>query len=101
LRAVDWRPIGASESASPGGSATVDRGGTLFYIMVWFAGVVISWPMAHFVFRCPATSLNVQHQLDGDPDISENEYEGIVCPDCTRLHFINQKTGKLLGEAKK
>jgi hypothetical protein len=31
--------------------------------------------MAHFVFRCPATSLNVQHQLDGDPDISENEYE--------------------------
>jgi hypothetical protein len=57
--------------------------------------------MAHFVFRCPATSLNVQYQLDGDPDISENEYEGIVCPDCTRLHFINQKTGKLLGEAKK
>jgi hypothetical protein len=49
----------------------------------------------------PATSLNVQHQLDGDPDISENEYEGIVCPACTRLHFINRKTGKLLGEAKK
>jgi len=57
--------------------------------------------MAHFVFRCPATSLNVQHQLDGDPDISENEYEGITCLACTRLHFINRKTGKLLGEAKK
>jgi hypothetical protein len=54
--------------------------------------------MAHFIFRCPATSLNVQHQLDGDPDISENEYEGIVCPASTRLHFINRKTGKLLGE---
>jgi hypothetical protein len=56
--------------------------------------------MAHFIFRCPAIGVNVQHQLDGDPDISENEYEGIICPACTRLHLINRKTRKLLGEAK-
>jgi hypothetical protein len=54
--------------------------------------------MAHFIFRCPATSLNVQHQTDDDPDISENEYEGIMCPACTNMHLLNRKTGKLLGQ---
>jgi hypothetical protein len=54
--------------------------------------------MANFVFRCPATGLNVQHQLDDDPDISENEHEGIICPACTRLHLLNRKTGKVLGQ---
>jgi hypothetical protein len=77
------------------------RGRTLRYIMVCFAGPSYPAPMAHFVFRCPATSLNVEHQSDGDPDISENEYEGIICPACNRLHFINRKNGRLLGEAKK
>jgi hypothetical protein len=44
------------------------------------------------------TSLNVQHQLDDDPNISENEYQGTICPACTRMHFINRKTGKVLGQ---
>jgi len=54
--------------------------------------------MANFVFRCTATGLNVQHQLDDDPDISENEYEAITCLACTKLHFLNRKTGKILGQ---
>jgi hypothetical protein len=54
--------------------------------------------MAHFIFRCPATSLNVQHQTDDDPDISENEYVGVMCAACTNMHLLNRKTGKLLGE---
>jgi hypothetical protein len=54
--------------------------------------------MANFVFRCPATGLNVQHQLDEDPDISENEYEAITCLACARLHLLNRKTGKVLGQ---
>jgi hypothetical protein len=54
--------------------------------------------MAYFVFRCPATGLNVQHQLDDDPDISENEYEAITCLACTGLHLLNRKTGRLLGQ---
>jgi hypothetical protein len=54
--------------------------------------------MANFVFRCPATGLKVQHQLDDDPDISENEYEAITCLACTRLHLLNRKTGKVLGQ---
>jgi hypothetical protein len=53
--------------------------------------------MAHFVFTCPATSMNVQHFLEDDQDVPDNEYEGIACPACTKLHFVNRKTGKLLG----
>jgi len=53
--------------------------------------------MANFVFRCPATGFNVQHRLDDDPDVSENEYEAIACPACTSIHLVNRKTGKLLG----
>ena len=49
-----------------------------------------------FLFTCPATGFNVQHQLDDDPDMSENEYEAIGCPACTRIHLVNRKTGKLL-----
>jgi hypothetical protein len=54
--------------------------------------------MANFVFRCPATGFNVQHQMDDDPDVSENVYETITCPACTKLHFLSRKTGKLLGQ---
>jgi hypothetical protein len=54
--------------------------------------------MGHFVFRCPATGFKVQHQLDDDPDVSENEYGAIICPACTRIHLVNRKTGKLLGQ---
>jgi hypothetical protein len=39
--------------------------------------------MSHVLFTCPATGMNVQHRLDDDPDIPENEYEAIVCPACT------------------
>ena len=54
--------------------------------------------MANFIFRCPASGLNVQHQVHDDPDIAENEYEGIMCPACTKMHLLNRKTGKLLGQ---
>jgi hypothetical protein len=53
--------------------------------------------MKNVVFRCPATGLNVQHQLDDDPDIPDTEYETITCPACVKLHFINRRTGKLMG----
>jgi hypothetical protein len=46
--------------------------------------------MAHFIFRCPATILNVQHQLDDDRDISENEYEGHL-PSLHRAAFHQPK----------
>ena len=56
--------------------------------------------MAHFVFTCPATLMNVQHLLEDDQGAPDNEYEGIACPACAKLHLVNRKTGKLLGEDK-
>jgi hypothetical protein len=54
--------------------------------------------MSAFVFNCPITSLNVQHWMDDDDDATENVFQGFICPACTRLHFINRASGKLLGE---
>jgi len=64
--------------------------------MVQHREAVISFTMEPFVFICPVTSMNVQHWLDDDAP--ENEYEGIVCPACIRLHFLNRKTGELLSQ---
>jgi hypothetical protein len=42
----------------------------------------------------------VQHRLDDDDDddMPDNEYQVVACPACTKIHLINRKTGKLLGE---
>jgi hypothetical protein len=55
--------------------------------------------MANFIFRCPDTSFNVQCQIkdDGD-DGGRDVYEAVRCLACDQLHFINRKTGRLLGE---
>jgi hypothetical protein len=49
-----------------------------------------------FIFKCPITDQNVQFRLEA-ADARETEFEGVTCPACTRLHFVNRKTGKLLG----
>ena len=61
--------------------------------------------MAHILFRCPHTGLNVQHWLDEDaappPQEKNSRYEAIMCPACGKLHFVNRSTGKTLGESRK
>jgi hypothetical protein len=53
----------------------------------------------NLVFKCPRTGMNVQHWLDeAATGESVCTYETIVCKACTRLHFINRQTRKLLGE---
>jgi hypothetical protein len=54
--------------------------------------------MAQIIFRCPYTSMNVQHWLADDSTSHDGTYEPVKCPACTRLHFIHRSTGKLLGE---
>jgi hypothetical protein len=50
------------------------------------------------VFQCPYTGLNVQHELDDASAHDEKSlYDPVVCPACTRLHFVNRSTGKTLG----
>lgn len=56
----------------------------------------------HIVFKCPQTGLNVQHWLADEPDdLIGTIYKPVVCQACTKLHFVNISTGKLLGEAEK
>ena len=58
--------------------------------------------MSNFVFICPSTNLNVQHWRDKDDEVVlDNEYEGVICRACARLHLINRKTGKVLGQGGK
>jgi hypothetical protein len=35
---------------------------------------------------------------EDDKDASTGEYRPIICQACTRVHFINRKTGQLLGQ---
>jgi hypothetical protein len=54
--------------------------------------------MAAFIFTCRETSMLFQRWLDEKADVQENEYEGLICLACTKLHFFNRKTGKLFGQ---
>jgi len=42
--------------------------------------------------------MKVQHWVEDDPDSDEARYEAVTCPACAGLHFINPKTGKLIGQ---
>jgi len=55
--------------------------------------------MANVVFKCPRTGMNVQHWIAEEvkPGDRSCTYETVICKACTRLHFINRTTGKLLG----
>jgi hypothetical protein len=47
------------------------------------------------------TGLNVQHSFDhGDEDAPATEYKALICPACTRVHFINLRTRKVFGQDK-
>jgi hypothetical protein len=53
------------------------------------------------IFRCPVTGLNVQwsaEEIKPDDETRVSSYQAVHCPACTKLHFVNPSTGKLLGE---
>ena len=55
--------------------------------------------MGKLLFNCPVTGIRVQHWLDDDnPSKPGDGYQSIVCQACARLHFVNRKTGRLLGQ---
>jgi hypothetical protein len=53
--------------------------------------------MPPFVFTCPTTQAKVQDWSDGD-DTPADQYDAVVCKACGALHFVNRKTGKVMGE---
>jgi hypothetical protein len=55
--------------------------------------------MRPVLFQCPHTKLNVQAWLS--PETAQDSprvYETVNCPACTRLHFIERASGRLLGD---
>ena len=55
--------------------------------------------MGKLLFTCPVTGMTVQHWLDDDDPIKPGDcYQSIICQSCARLHFVNRKTGRLLGQ---
>ena len=51
------------------------------------------------IYKCPQTGMNVQHWLPAAPDDEpKGTHRSVLCAACRRLHFINNLTGKLLGE---
>jgi hypothetical protein len=52
------------------------------------------------VFKCPSTGLQVQTPLPiSAHEDQTNAYEAVTCLACTRLHFVNRTSGKVLGAA--
>jgi hypothetical protein len=64
------------------------------------ADVRLTGCMGNIIFKCPRTGMNVQHWLADEPapDDPQCTYETVVCQACSRFHFINRSSGKLLGE---
>jgi len=56
--------------------------------------------MGNVIFKCPRTGMNVQHWLADEPPSGDARcsYETVTCKACSRLHFLNRSSGKLLGE---
>jgi hypothetical protein len=61
--------------------------------------VVGERPLATFVYRCSATRLHVQGWAADDTSEHDGAtYESVTCIACTRVHLVNPKTGKVMGE---
>jgi hypothetical protein len=55
--------------------------------------------MPAFLYRCPTTRLHVQGWApDDEAEGAGDVYEDIACLACGGVHFVNSKTGKLMGE---
>jgi len=53
--------------------------------------------MAPFLFRCPATGLQVQTWIADSPSSDGESYETVMCQACRQIHLVNPKDGKTLG----
>jgi hypothetical protein len=56
--------------------------------------------MATRLYRCPNTGQMVQGWFaDDGTENREHQYEAVTCIACRGLHYIDPKTGKVLGNA--
>jgi hypothetical protein len=89
------RPLSVCHfTASPTGSSNITTGIALNDISASHSPDIDA--MGAILFTCPSTRLTVQHWLDDDEYASEDDYEGVMCPACSRVHFVN-RDGRVLG----
>lgn len=60
--------------------------------------------MAHtwrpILFECPWTGSKVQAMVHQDAaSFDDSRYETVACPACASTHFVNARTGMVLGAA--
>ncbi len=69
---------------------------TFDFSQSWWSENRLYWLMASFVYRCPNTGLRVNGFVADDP--TDDAFESMTCTACTRVHLVNPRTGKVLGE---
>jgi hypothetical protein len=50
------------------------------------------------LYKCPNTAFNVQQWIDDEPDAPRDSYVVVNCLACRRIHFMNRRTHRLLGQ---
>ena len=56
--------------------------------------------MAAVIFLCPNMGVPVQGWFADDGAENGGEtYEGVTCLACRRVHMVNPRTGKILGQS--
>jgi len=56
--------------------------------------------MRPFLFRCPVTDLQVQGWAADDVTDEDDAFVTVACTACLQAHFVNVRTGKVLGDDK-
>lgn len=53
----------------------------------------------NLLFKCPISGLTVQGRIERTHEGEHAEhYQEVDCPGCGAAHFINRRTGKVLGQ---
>ena len=53
------------------------------------------------LFECPRTGSKVQALVHEDSaGFDDTRYETVLCPACANTHFVNARTGVVLGAAR-
>ena len=77
--------------------AVTVRTNTTYRSMSCAKSNVMGYIMTEFLYRCPNTGQQVQAWTDDPPVADDPEaYQSVKCIACSRLHWVNPRTGRVL-----
>jgi hypothetical protein len=64
---------------------------------------LVDWPwqvcgMQEFLFQCPITGDKVQGSVDENSAVAFPFYAAVECSACQRVHLVDPRTSKVVGE---